>query len=47
MKFNKIEKVWGKFFFFLHCCESTVRLVTVIYTLWGTGEGIVGIKFSW
>lgn len=48
MKFNKGEKVWAKFLFFLHYCESTsVRLVTVIYTLQGIEEGIVGIKFSW
>lgn len=47
MKFNKIEKVWAEFLFFFHYCESTaVRLVTVIYTLWGIEGGIVGIKVS-
>lgn len=48
MKFNKVEKVWTKFLFFFHYCESTsARLVTVIYTLQGIEGEIVGIKFSW
>lgn len=48
IKFNKVEEAWAKFLFFLCYHESApVRLVTVIYTLWGTEEGIVEIKFSW
>lgn len=48
MKFNKVDKVWAKFLFFLQYCESApVRVPMVIYTIWGIEEGIVGIKFSW